>query len=162
MYQCIRKFSNHLKIVTAATCFVAGSVAADTMRVEVAFNNGIAQKTDNQPEGGVEVSYQIPLKGGDLDGCIADIVEALHPREEGAWGIFDIVGKVTCEDGGFSYNSSGAWDGAGFHASGAFDNGSGKFENTQGRVAQLGGSVADAGDGTLNVAYSLVLDSANK
>ena len=41
-------------------------------------------------------------------------------RNEGAWGIFDISGKVVCANGdGFAYNSSGAWDSKGFRAAGS-------------------------------------------
>lgn len=140
--------------------FLTGTAYADIVRSDVAFNNGIGQKTASQPANGVEVSYQVTLKGGDLDGCTVDIVEALHPRDDGAWGIFDIQGDVACQSGGFSYSSSGAWDGNGFHASGHIKSGSGSgdYQNVSGRVAQLGGSVADAGNGTLDVSYALVFD----
>ena len=138
----------------------AGPVAAETMRSNVAFNTGIGKKTDSQPAGGVEVAYQITLRGGALDGCTVDIVEALHPREEGAWGIFDILGEVTCADGRFAYASSGSWDGKGFHAAGSVNGGEGRFAGAKGRVAQLGGAGAAAGDGTTNISYELVVDMA--
>jgi hypothetical protein len=140
----------------------AAPAYADTLKSGVAFNNGIGKKTANQPADGVEVAYQITLKGGDLDGCIVDVVEQLYGREEGAWGIFDIAGDVKCDRGGFSYTSSGAWDGNGFHAAGAIEDGSGsgEFEGISGRVAQIKGGGADAGDGTFNIAYDLVLDTA--
>jgi hypothetical protein len=135
--------------------------SAETLRSAVAFNNGIGEKTATQPADGVEVAYQITLNGGDLDGCKIDIVEQLRPRDEGAWGLFDIAGDVTCDDGGFSYTSSGAWDGNGFHAAGDLvdGSGSGKFEDVSGRVAQLKGGGADAGDGTANISYDLVIDT---
>lgn len=144
---------------TAISAVVTAMPAsADILRSDVAFNNGIGAKTANQPANGAEVEYQVTLKGGDLDGCTVDIVEALHPRDEGAWGIFDIKGNVTCKGGGFSYSSSGAWDGNGFHAAGNINSGDGDFQNISGRVAQLGGAAADAGDGTLDLSYSLVFD----
>jgi hypothetical protein len=140
----------------------AAPASADTLRSPVAFNNGIGQKTATQPEDGVEVSYQVTLEGGDLDGCTVDIVEQLRPREEGAWGLFDIKGEVTCDDGGFDYTSSGAWDSNGFHAAGDIveGSGSGRFENVSGRVAQLNGGGADAGNGTANISYDLVFDTS--
>ena len=97
----------------------ATPAAADTLKSGVAFNNGIGKKTATQPANGVEVAYQITLQGGDLDGCTVDVVEQLYGRDEGGWGIFDIAGDVKCDRGGFSYTSSGAWDGNGFHAAGA-------------------------------------------
>jgi hypothetical protein len=135
---------------------------ADTLKSGVAFNTGIGEKTANQPANGVEVAYQITLKGGDLDGCTVDVVESLYGRDEGAWGIFDIEGDVKCDRGGFSYTSSGAWDGNGFHAAGEIEDGSGsgEFEGISGRVAQLGGGGADAGDGTFDISYDLVFDTA--
>ena len=118
--------------------------SADTLKSGVAFNNGIGKKTATQPADGVEVAYQITLKGGDLDGCAVDVVEQLYGRDEGAWGIFDIAGDVKCDRGGFSYTSSGAWDGKGFHAAGDVEDGSGSgdFEGISGRVAQLKGGGA--------------------
>jgi hypothetical protein len=135
--------------------------AADTLKSGVAFNNGIGKKTASQPANGVEVAYQITLKGGDLDGCTVDVVEQLYGRDEGAWGLFDIAGDVSCERGGFSYTSSGAWDGNGFHAAGEIEegSGSGEFENIAGRVAQLNGGGADAGNGTFDISYDLVFDT---
>jgi hypothetical protein len=151
-------------LYTAATLVMiaATPAAADTLKSAVAFNNGIGKKTATQPADGVEVAYQITLQGGDLDGCAVDVVEQLYGREEGAWGIFDIVGDVKCDRGGFSYTSSGAWDGNGFHAAGAIQDGSGSgdFEGISGRVAQLKGGGADAGDGTFNISYDLVVDAA--
>jgi hypothetical protein len=156
--------SRRLVICGTAVAFVmaAAPASAETLRSPVAFNNGIGEKTANQPADGMEVSYQITLEGGDLDGCTIDIVEQLRPREEGAWGLFDIAGDVTCDDGGFAYTSSGAWDGNGFHAAGNIvdGSGSGRFEGASGRVAQLNGGGADAGDGTANISYDLVVDTS--
>lgn len=144
------------------TAVAASPAAAETMRSNVAFNNGIGKKTASQPVNGVEVAYQITLEGGDLDGCTVDVVEQLFGREEGAWGIFDIAGKVSCADGGFAYGSSGAWDGKGFHAAGSIVDGSGtgRFQGLKGRIAQLGGGGAAAGDGTFDISYELVVDAA--
>jgi len=151
-------------VCTAAIVAMIAAAPAygDTLKSAVAFNNGIGEKTANQPADGVEVSYQITLKGGDLDGCTVDVVEQLYGRDDGAWGIFDIAGDVSCDRGGFSYTSSGAWDGNGFHAAGETEDGSGsgEFEGISGRVAQLGGGAADAGDGTFNISYDLLFDTA--
>jgi hypothetical protein len=151
-----------LSTAALAALIAATPAAADTLKSGVAFNNGIGKKTATQPANGVEVAYQIMLQGGDLDGCAVAIVESLYGRDEGAWGIFDIAGDVKCDRGGFSYTSSGAWDGKGFHAAGDIKDGSGsgEFEGISGRVAQLGGGAADAGDGTYNISYDLVLDAA--
>jgi hypothetical protein len=144
-----------------AAMIAAPPATAETLKSGVAFNNSIGEKTANQPAGGVEVAYQVTLKGGDLDGCTVDVVEALYGRDDGAWGIFDIAGDVTCDRGGFSYTSSGAWDGNGFHAAGEIEDGSGsgEFEGVTGRVAQLGGGAADAGNGTFDISYDLVFDT---
>jgi len=156
--------SRHALLCTAAitAMIAAGPAYADTLKSGVGFNTGIGEKTANQPTNGVEVAYQITLKGGDLDGCTVDVVESLYGRDDGAWGIFDIAGDVSCDRGGFSYTSSGAWDGNGFHAAGEIEqgSGSGEFEGISGRVAQLGGGGAAAGDGTMDISYDLVFDTA--
>jgi hypothetical protein len=145
-----------------AILLAAAPAYADTLKSGVAFNNGIGEKAASQPESGVDVGYLITLQGGDLDGCTVDVSEQLYGRDEGAWGIFDIAGDIKCDDGGFAYTSSGAWDGNGFHAAGAIveGSGSGKFEGISGRVAQLGGAGADAGDGTFDISYDLVFETA--
>ena len=122
-----------------AAMIAATPASADTLKSGVAFNNGIGKKTATQPADGVEVAYQITLQGGDLDGCTVDVVEQLYGRDEGGWGIFDIAGDVKCDSGNFSYTSSGAWDGKGFHAAGDIKDGSGSgdFKGVSGRVAQL-------------------------
>lgn len=151
-----------LKACAASLLLASASPAfAETMRSNVAFNNGIGQPTAEQPAGGKEVTYRITLSGGELDGCTVDVTEALHGRDEGAWGIFDIAGMVTCSDGGFAYTSSGAWDGNGFHAAGRIDDGSGtgRFEGIEGRIAQINGSGKAADDGTHDIAYELVVDT---
>jgi hypothetical protein len=147
---------------TLAAIMASAPAFADTLRSGVAFNNGIGQKTADQPADGVEVSYRITLQGGDLDGCTVDVVEQLYPREEGAWGIYDMRGDVACDRGAFAYGMAGAWDGNGYHAAGAIEDGSGsgEFEGISGRVAQLNGAGKDAGDGTFDLSYDLVFDTA--
>lgn len=151
----------------AVTLLVTGGLtthaSAEALRSNVAFNTGIGEKTADQPANGNTVAYQISLQGGDLDGCTVDVVESLYGRDEGAWGIFDIDGDAVCANGSFSYTSSGAWDGNGFHASGAITegSGSGNFEGIAGRIAQLGGAGADAGDGTFDISYEFVVDKAD-
>jgi len=149
-----------LSLVVSMT---ATPVSAEALRSNAAFNTGIGEKTANQPANGTTVAYRVTLKGGELDGCTVDIVESLFGRDEGAWGIFDIAGTVTCSGGGFAYTSSGAWDGKGFHASGAIKDGSGSgsFDGIAGRIAQLGGSAASAANGTFDIAYELVVDKSS-
>ena len=146
---------------SAAAVMAATPASAEVLRSGVAFNNAIGEETANQPADGMEVAYQVTLEGGDLDGCTVDIVEVLLPRDEGSWGLFDIQGDVSCDDGGFSYTSSGAWDGNGFHAAGEIEDGSGTgdFAGISGRVAQLKGGGADAGNGTFDISYDLVFDT---
>ncbi|MEW8525591.1 MAG: hypothetical protein AB2552_21355 [Candidatus Thiodiazotropha endolucinida] len=148
-----------------AALLITTSASAEAWRSKVAFNNGIGEKTADQPANGLKVAYQVKLQGGELDGCTVDIIESLYGRDEGSWGIFDIAGDVSCIGGGFAYTSSGAWDGNGFHASGDIKEGSGRgdFEDIAGRIAQLGGAAAAAaaGDGTLDVSYELVVDKIN-
>lgn len=151
-------------LLTSAAIFTTliATASAEALKSKVAFNNGIGKETADQPAGGKTVGYQITLAGGDLDGCTVDIIELLYGRDEGAWGIFDIVGDVTCSNSGFAYTSSGAWDGNGFHAAGAVEDGSGTgdFEGITGRIAQINGGGSDAGDGTFDIAYELVVDKA--
>ena len=150
-----------LCVAASAAMIAATPAAGDSLKSDVAFNNGIGKKTATQPADGVEVAYQITLQGGDLDGCTVDIVESLYGRDDGTWGIFDIAGDVKCNRGAFAYTSSGAWDGNGFHAAGDIEDGSGSgdFEGIKGRVAQLGGGAADAGNGTFDISYDLVFDT---
>lgn len=153
---------NLVKVVTVVVlgAAVGAPAAADTMRSSVAFNNGIGKQTATQPEGGVEVMYQITLKGGELEGCTVDIVEQLYPREDGAWGTFFIEGGVTCADGTFEYASAGAWDGTGFHAAGPIKGGTGRFDGVTGRVAQVGGGAKPVGNGTAEIFYDLLIDAS--
>lgn len=135
---------------------------AETMRSSIAFNNASFEKTAQQPENGARFEYEVAVEEGDLAGCKIDVIEALYGRDGGAWGIFDIEAAVMCPNGGFSYTSSGAWDGDGFHAAGTItdDSGSGDFAGAAGRIAQLGGGVTPKDDGTLDIFYGLVVETA--
>jgi hypothetical protein len=150
-----------LSTVAITALIATAPAAADTLKSGVAFNTGIGKKTADQPADGVQVAYQVTLKGGDLDACTVDIVESLYGRDDGAWGIFDIAGDVNCERGGFAYTSSGAWDGNGFHAVGDIkeDSGTDEFKDISGRVAQLNGSGTAARDNTTDISYDLVFDT---
>lgn len=141
---------------------LTAAASAEALKSKVAFNNGIGKETADQPANGKTVGYQITLGEGDLEGCTVDVVESLYGRDEGAWGIFDVAGDVTCGNGGFAYTSSGTWDGNGFHAAGAVEDGSGTgdFEGIMGRIAHINGAGSDAGDGTFDIAYELVVDKA--
>lgn len=149
-------------VAAIAALLITSPVAAETSRSKVAFNTGIGEKTAAQPMNGVEVAYQVALRGGDFEGCTVDIVETMYGRDEGRWGIFDIAADVTCADGVFAYTSSGAWDANGFHAAGEISNGSGRdaFAGIAGRIAQIGGGAvpAEGGDGTLDVSYELIVE----
>ena len=158
------KLNKSICCLAAITAVVmTTSASADSLKSKVAFNTGIAEKAAEQPANGIRVSYQITLQGGELNGCTADVIETLYGRDKGAWGIFDITADVACANGGFAYLSSGAWDGKGFHASGAINEGSGyeHYKGISGRIAQLGGAAASAGEGTLDVSYELVVDKTN-
>jgi hypothetical protein len=139
---------------------VVSPASAAMMRASVAFNNGIGTKTATQPDGGVEVTYQITLKGGELDGCTVAIVEQLYPREDGAWDTFFIDGDVTCTHATLAYASAGSWDGAALHAAGTIKGGTGRFDGVKGRVAQIGGGAKPAGDGTADIFYDLLIDAS--
>ncbi|MGH1479685.1 MAG: hypothetical protein ACRBM6_13375 [Geminicoccales bacterium] len=153
-----------ITFLTSASILMALTLpsSAEALKTKVSFNNGIGKEAADQPPSGKTVGYQITLAEGDLEGCTIDVIESLYGREEGAWGIFDIAGDVTCANGGFAYTSSGAWDGNGFHAAGVIEDGSGtgEFEGLAGRIAQVNGSGSDAGDGTFDIAYELVVDKA--
>lgn len=159
----MKKYRVIFLAISASAVLASPLAHAEAMRSDVAFNNGIGQATSSQPADGMEVAYQVDLENGDLEGCSVDIVEALYPRDEGAWGIFDIAGDVSCDGGGFSYKSSGSWDGNGFHAAGNIEDGSGSgdYQGIAGRVVQLGGGAAPNSDGTADVVYSLVFDIAD-
>jgi len=148
--------------VFAVTAMVVTASNATTIRSPIAFNNASHEKTSRQPKNSAEFEYLRAVEDGDLAGCTINVVEALYGRDGGAWGIFDIEAAVTCSNGGFSYSSSGAWDGNGFHAAGTITDGSGTgdFAGASGRVAQLGGGVTPKDDGSLDVFYGLVIETA--
>lgn len=154
---------NFSGVAVLALASVIGTASdASTMRSAIAFNTAAHEKTSQQPENGAQFQYQVAVEEGDLAGCTMDVIEALYGREGGAWGIFDIEAAVTCADGTFAYTSSGAWDGSGFHAAGTITDGSGtgKFDGASGRIAQLGGAVTPKDDGTRDVVYGLVIETA--
>lgn len=149
--------------VGSVAFLAAVPASAETLRTRVAFNTAIQQKIAEQPADGVSLAYAVTLAGGELDGCTVQIIESLYPRDEGAWGVFDVAGDVACDGGGFRFASSGAWDGNGFHGAGsvADGSGSGTYEGLSGRVAQIGGSlVPAAASGTFDVSYELLVDRA--
>jgi hypothetical protein len=155
------------RLFVLAACAVAtvagGAAPADALRANVAFNTGVWRQAAEQPQGGTAALYETMLSGGDLDGCTAAISETLFSRDQGAWGIFDIMASVACESGGFDYVSSGAWEGSGFHGAGHVvdGSGSGDFEGLSGRVAQIGASIAPGEEAdTLDVSYDLIVDRA--
>jgi hypothetical protein len=142
---------------------VASSPAsAETLRSNVAFNTGIGKKTDNQPPNGIQVAYQIALKGGELDGCPVDIIETFYPRDEGAWGIFDISGKVACANGdGFAYNSSRGLGRQGLPRRGQHRGRQRKWplRERQGARRSAGWHSGPASGGTADVSFELVVDT---
>jgi hypothetical protein len=149
----------------ALVVFLAGgSSSADSLRSRVAFNTAIQQRATEQPLDGVAMHYPVTLVGGELDGCEVQIAESLFPRDEGSWGIFQVVGDVECGRGGFAFTSSGAWDGQGFHGAGLVTEGTGTglYEGLAGRVAQIGGALTPAGTaGAFDVRYDLLVDRAS-
>lgn len=154
---------SHLVPATLAAVvavFVPPTADAEPMKSTVSFNNEIGKKTADQPVDGVQVSYEVPLTGGELDGCRVALVESLYGRDDGAWGIFDIDGDVNCERGEFSYTSSGAWNGDRFHAAGSIieGSGSGDFKHIKGRVAQLNGHISPQDNDTAHISYDFVVD----
>ena len=153
-------------IAGLAVMLAAGtSAVAETMRSKVAFNTGIQKKADTQPEGGVAMTWDVTLTGGELDGCTASIAENLFPRDNGSWGIFQLEAAVACAKGTFKFNSSGSWDKSGFHGAGVIleDGRSGDFAQAKGRIAQIGSSIVPAATaGTYDVNYELVIDRMDK
>ena len=149
-----------LSAFAIAAIAVAGPAAADTLRAETTFNTGVQQKADPQPADGVAVTYPISYTG-DLDGCTAQVAETLYPRDEGAWGIYEVAADVTCADGGFAFTSAGSWDDKGFHGAGRVTEGSGtgSYAGLSGRLAQSGGSAPAAND-TMDLSYEIMIDRA--
>jgi Protein of unknown function (DUF3224) len=144
----------------AISGIAAGSVGAETLRSNTVFNTGSQAMAAEQPSDGLAVRYPVAYSGA-LDGCTAEIAETLYPREEGAWGIYEVAGNVTCGDGGFAFSSTGSWDGKGFHGAGRVTEGSGtgRFAGLSGRIAQSGGA-KPAPDGTDDISYEMLIDAA--
>jgi hypothetical protein len=149
-----------------AVLLAAGAPAmAETMRSKVAFNTGIQKPAASQPAGGIAVTWDVTLSGGELDGCTASLVDHLFPRDNGSWGIFELEGSVACDKGAFKFTTTGAWDKNGFHGAGFIskDGRSGGFAQAEGRVAQVGVSFVPAATaGTFDVSYDLVIDRTDK
>jgi hypothetical protein len=143
----------------------AAPAMAETMRSGVAFNTSIQKPAASQPAGGIAVTWDVVLTGGELDGCTASFVDKLFPRDNGSWGIFELEGSVACDKGAFKFNTTGAWDKNGFHGAGVMskDGRSGVFSQAEGRVAQIGVSFVPAATaGTFDVAYELIIDRTDK
>ena len=140
---------------------VAGPAFAETLRSATTFNTGAQKPAEQQPADGVAVIYPVAYAGGDLDGCTAEVAESLYPRDEGAWGIYEVAAEVTCADGGFAFTSAGSWDAKGFHGTGRVTDGSGtgRFEGLAGRIAQSGGFAAAAND-TSDISHEIMIDRA--
>ncbi|MCX7347446.1 MAG: hypothetical protein NTU78_17255 [Alphaproteobacteria bacterium] len=149
-----------------AVMLAAGAPAmAETMRSKVAFNTGIQKPAASQPAGGMAVTWDVKLSGGELDGCTASLLDHLFPHDNGSWGIFELQGSVTCDKGTFGFTTTGAWDKNGFHGAGVIsrDGRSGEFSQAEGRVAQIGVSFVPAATaGTFDVSYDLVIDRTDK
>lgn len=133
---------------------------AETLASKVTFNTGIQEMAAEQPPDGIAVTYPVTCSGA-LDGCIAEVAESLFPRDEGAWGIYELVADVTCADGGFAFSSTGAWDAKGFHGVGriAEGSGTGSYDGMTGRLAQSGG-LTPREDGTADIAFDIWIDRA--
>jgi hypothetical protein len=150
-----------LAVMLAATA----PATAETLRSKVAFNTASQQPAASQPAGGHAVTWEVKLSGGELDGCTATFVDNLFPRDNGAWGIFELGGTVTCDKGAFKFTTTGAWDGNGFHGAGVIseDGRTGEFAQATGRVAQIGVKfVPAATEGTFDVSYELIVDRTDK
>ncbi len=106
----------------------------------------------------MQVAYQIQLEGGDLDGCTLDIVESLFGRDEGAWGIFDIEGQVSCSTATSLIPRLVLGMATGFTHQGDITGGSGDYEDAS-DAPQLGGFAKPADDGTLDIGYEFVRSS---
>lgn len=145
----------------ALVVVVTTPAVAETMRSKVAFNTGVQKQAATQPAGGIAKTWDVTLSGGSLDGCKAEIVEDLFPRDNGSWGMFEFKAQVTCDKGTFKFATTGSWDQNGFHGAGLIDEAgrSGDFSQLKGRVAQIGARIVPAATtGTYDVTYDLVVD----
>lgn len=159
-----------MRIMSGITGFavilaVTAPTMAGTMRSKVSFNTGIQKPAAEQPADGMAVTWEVKLSGGELDGCTASLLDHLFPRDNGSWGIFELVGTVTCDKGAFKFTTTGAWDKNAFHGAGTIskDGRSGEFAQAEGRVAQIGASFVPAAKaGTFDASYDLVIDRTDK
>ena len=112
----------------------AQPATAETMRSKVAFNTGSQKPAASQPAGGIGVTWDVKLSGGELNGCTATFVDHLFPRDKGSWGIFELEGSVACDKGAFKFTTTGSWDKNGFHGAGRIseDGRSGEFSHAEG------------------------------
>ena len=107
-----------IPLTVLAAALAAGSAASEVLRSRVVFNSGVMQATGDQLADGIVLTYPIAFSGGDLDGCTAHITETLFDHAEEGWGIFRVKGEAICPNGGFRYDSVGAYDDQGLHGSG--------------------------------------------
>jgi hypothetical protein len=143
----------------------AAPAMAETMRSKVAFNTAIQQPAASKPTGGIAMTWDVKLSGGELDGCTASFVDNLFPRDNGSWGIFELEASVACDKGAFRFTTTGSWDKNGFHGAGVISEGgrSGEFSQAEGRVAQIGARLVPAATaGTFDVTYELIVDRTDK
>ncbi len=149
-------------VFIALTALAAGPAASEVLRSRVVFNTGVMQATGDQLADGIVLTYPIAFSGGDLDGCTAHITETLFDHAEEGWGIFRVKGEAICPDGGFRYDSVGAYDDQGLHGSGdvVAGSGTGRFDGLSARVAQLGGGIAPAAGDTFDISFDFVIDPA--
>ena len=143
----------------------AAPAMAETMRSNVAFNTASQQPAASQPAGGMAVTWDVKLSGGELDGCTASFVDNLFPRDNGSWGIFELEASVACDKGAFRFTTTGSWDKNGFHGAGVISEGgrSGEFSQAEGRVAMIGARLVPAATaGTFDVTYELIVDRTDK
>jgi hypothetical protein len=156
------RFGNFAVLICAlAGAGVTAPVTAQSLRTTASVSTAEQQPAAQQPKDGMAVTYPITLSGGDLDGCVAQVQEILFPRDDGAWGIFQVAADLGCENGGFKFVSAGAWDGNGFHGSGVVvpGSGTGDFEGLVARVAQIGGGLTPIpGTENLQINYELIVD----
>jgi hypothetical protein len=159
------------RLLISGSLFVSGfclilapAAVAETSESTVSFNTSAQTPAAQQPAGGSAFTYPMMFSGGALDGCKGNVAETLYGRDEGAWGVYRVETEVTCDDGGFSYISSGAWDENGFKGGGPITDGSGtgRFEGIAGPIAQLDGTVKPAADNTMDIEFRMLIDAPSR
>ena len=150
--------------VSGFCLIVAPAGVAETSETTVSFNSSVQTEAAQQPSGGYAVTYPMMFSGGALDGCKGNVAETLYGRDEGAWGVYEVATEVTCDDGGFRYKSSGAWDENGFKGGGVVIDGSGtgRFEGIAGPIVQLDGTVKPAADDTMDIGFRMLIDAPSE